>query len=89
MDDLKIGAKVKYEDNGEWLPALVTYKIKNSDGSTSYNLDYWESYSDYFSKPNDGKQVHQIPSTDDRLSRQGIGKTVRGKLPGPRLEEKQ
>jgi len=81
MDDLKIGAKVKYEDK----PALITYKIKNSDGSMSYNLDYWENYSDFFSKKN-VKKLQMIPSTDNRLSRQGIGKTVRGKLPGPRLE---
>ena len=83
MDNLKIGAKVKYEGK----PALVTQRIENSDGSVSYNLDYWESYSLYFSKPGEGKKAQKIPSTDDKLSRQGIGKTVRGKLPGPRLEE--
>ena len=82
MDDLKIGAKVKYEGK----PALITQRIENSDGSVSYNLDYWESYSDFFSKPREGKKEQKIPSTDDKLSRQGIGKTVRGKLPGPRLE---
>ena len=39
MDDLKIGAKVKYEGK----PALITQRIENSDGSVSYNLDYWEN----------------------------------------------
>ena len=82
MDNLKRGDKLTYENK----PALVTQKIENSDGSVSYNLDYWESYSDFFSKPRDGKKAQKIPSTDDRLARKGIGKTVRGKLPGPRLE---
>jgi len=68
MDDLKIGAKVKYEDK----PALITDKIKNSDGSMSYNLDYWENYSDFFSKKN-VKKLRMTPSIDNRLSRQGIG----------------